>query len=279
MDSGTTPQAPSDSSPAPVPVPALAQALAPAPASAPAAGPSDGGGPAHIVWDWNGTLLHDIDVVLEATNACFAELDLPQLTLEQYREMFCVPIPAFYERVLGRRPGEEEYVRMDAAFHRHYFSRAARAGLAEGAAELLVSWGEDGGTHSLCSLAPHQRLRSWVSELGIDGHFVRVDGDAGHGPRTGKARQMARHVAALAGVDRSRTVVIGDATDDALAAAHAGVRAVLHTGGSHSRGSLEAAGVPVVDSLAEAVSLAAELVRRPVAPGPGPRRGTPSEQR
>ena len=24
--------------------------------------------PAHLVWDWNGTLLHDIDVVVEATN-------------------------------------------------------------------------------------------------------------------------------------------------------------------------------------------------------------------
>ncbi|MEE1789663.1 HAD family hydrolase, partial [Streptomyces sp. BE308] len=32
--------------------------------------------------------------------------------------------------------------------------------------------------------------------------------------------------------------------------------AVLYTGGSHSRGNLEAAGVPVVDTLAEAVALA-----------------------
>jgi hypothetical protein len=38
------------------------------------------------------------------------------------------------------------------------------------------------------------------------------------------------------------------------------VRAVLYTGGSHSRASLEQAGVPVADTLAEAVGLAAELV-------------------
>lgn len=55
------------------------------------------------------------------------------------------------------------------------------------------------------------------------------------------------------------TVVIGDAVDDAVAAAHVGARGALHRG-SHSRSSLEAAGVPVVDSLDEAVALAEQLV-------------------
>jgi Asp/Glu/hydantoin racemase len=35
---------------------------------------------------------------------------------------------------------------------------------------------------------------------------------------------------------------------------------VLYTGGSHSRASLESVGVPVVDSLQEAVEVAEELV-------------------
>ena len=34
------------------------------------------GAGAHIVWDWNGTLFHDIDAVIEATNASFAEIGL-----------------------------------------------------------------------------------------------------------------------------------------------------------------------------------------------------------
>jgi phosphoglycolate phosphatase-like HAD superfamily hydrolase len=55
-------------------------------------------------------------------------------------------------------------------------------------------------------------------------------------------------------------VVIGDTVDDALAARHVGAAAVLYTGGSNSRASLEAAGVPVVDDLAEAVETARVLV-------------------
>jgi phosphoglycolate phosphatase-like HAD superfamily hydrolase len=215
---------------------------------------------AHIVWDWNGTLLHDIDVVLEATNASFQEIGIPPISLERYRDLFCVPIPQFYERLLGRLPSDAEWEVMDGAFHRNYFALADRAMLTEGAPELLSAWGDSGNTHSLCSLAPHERLLPWVSRLGIQEHFIRVDGSQGTGAVDGKAGQMARHVAALRKVDPTRTVVIGDATDDARAAAHAGVRAVLYTGGSHSRASLELAGVPVVDSLAEAVELATELV-------------------
>lgn len=218
-----------------------------------------GGGPsAHIVWDWNGTLLHDIDAVIAATNAAFGELGLPLITLERYREMYCVPVPRFYERLLGRMPSVSEWEVMDETFHRHYWELAAGAGLADGAAELLESRRAAGRTQSLCSLAPHDRLLPLVRDHGIDRHFLRVDGAVGP-TGVGKAAQMVRHLRALEGVEPGRTVVIGDAVDDALAAAHAGARAVLFTGGSHSRTSLEEAGVPVVDTLREAVETAERL--------------------
>ncbi len=45
---------------------------------------------AHIIWDWNGTLFHDNDAIIGATNAAFAELGLASITLEQYRALYCV---------------------------------------------------------------------------------------------------------------------------------------------------------------------------------------------
>lgn len=206
----------------------------------------------HLVWDWNGTLFHDIDAVISATNASFGEVGLPPITLERYRDLYCVPVPRFYERLMGRLPTDEEWAVMDEAFHRHYWALAESAGLAIGARQLLVEWQEAGLTQSLCSLAPHEHLVPLVRTHGIDRHFVRVDGRVGQS-NTGKAEQMMRHIAELEGVPAQRMVVIGDAVDDALAARHVGARAVLYTGGSHSRASLEAAGVPVVDTLEEAV--------------------------
>ncbi len=55
-------------------------------------------------------------------------------------------------------------------------------------------------------------------------------------------------------------MLIGDAVDDARAAARVGAHAVLFTGGSHTRAELERVGVPVVDTLAEAVAQAERLV-------------------
>lgn len=214
---------------------------------------------AHLVWDWNGTLLHDIDAVIEATNASFAEIGLPRISLERYRELYCVPVPKFYERLTGRLPTEDEWQIMDEIFHRHYWMLAGTCGLAEGAAEVLATRCADGRTQSLCSLAPHGQLVSLVRTHGIEKHFVRVDGATGSSGG-GKAAQMARHLTAIGGVEPDRVVVIGDTVDDARAAEHVGAKAVLYTGGSHSRASLERARVPVVDTLREAAQVAEELV-------------------
>ncbi|MEU6285160.1 HAD family hydrolase [Streptomyces sp. NPDC047028] len=208
----------------------------------------------HIVWDWNGTLFHDNEAIIGATNAAFAELGLAAITLEQYRALYCVPVPKFYERLLGRLPTDAEWELMDGVFHRYYTEHRVRCGLTKGAAELLAGWRSAGHSQSLLSMYGHEELVPLVRGFGIEGHFIRVDGRTG--PSGGsKAEHMVRHLTALGGVvDPARTVVIGDAADDAVAARQVGARAVLYTGGSHSRTSLEAAGVPVVDTLREAVA-------------------------
>ncbi|WP_445524272.1 HAD family hydrolase [Streptomyces cyslabdanicus] len=213
----------------------------------------------HIVWDWNGTLFHDNDAVIGATNAAFAELDLEPITLEQYRALYCVPIPKFYERLLGRLPTEAEWDTMDGVFHQYYSEHRSRCALTEGAVELLTGWTSAGHSQSILSMYGHEDLVPLVRGFGIEPHFLRVDGRTGRSGGS-KAEHMVRHLGALSDrVNPVRTVVIGDAADDAVAALHVGARAVLYTGGSHSRASLEKAGVPVVDTLREAVAEAQRL--------------------
>ncbi|MEU8509596.1 HAD family hydrolase [Streptomyces brevispora] len=212
----------------------------------------------HLVWDWNGTLLDDNTAVVGATNAAFGEVGVAPISLDQYREMYCIPIPRFYERLMGRLPTEAEWDLMDVAFHRHYTEQRTGCGLTAGAAELLAQWQQAGRSQSLLSMYGHDELVPVVRGYGIEGHFLRVDGRTGRSGGS-KAQHMERHFAALDGISPEHAVIIGDAVDDAVAAAHVGARAVLYTGGSHSRASLEKAGVPVVDTLAEAAALAERL--------------------
>ncbi|MDV9179036.1 haloacid dehalogenase-like hydrolase, partial [Streptomyces sp. W16] len=169
---------------------------------------------AHIVWDWNGTLFHDNDAIIGATNAAFAELGLRAITMEEYRTLYCVPVPKFYERLLGRLPTDAEWEVMDDTFHRYYAEHRVVCGLTEGAADLLAGWRTAGGSQSILSMYVHDELVPLVREFGIEPHFIRVDGRTG--PSGGsKAEHMVRHLGALAGVDPARTVVIGDADDEA----------------------------------------------------------------
>ncbi|MGW1258382.1 HAD family hydrolase [Streptomyces sp. NPDC002513] len=215
-------------------------------------------GNAHIVWDWNGTLFHDNEAIIGATNAAFTELGLEPITLERYRALYCVPVPKFYERLTGRLPTDTEWEVMDETFHHYYAEHRVRCGLTEGAAELLAGWRSAGRSQSLLSMYAHEELVPLVRGFGIETHFLRVEGRVG--PSGGsKAEHMVRHIRALGDVAPSRTVVIGDAADDAVAARHVGARAVLYTGGSHGRASLEEVGVPVVDTLEEAVAEAERL--------------------
>ncbi|MFE9765795.1 HAD family hydrolase [Streptomyces sp. NPDC005808] len=215
-------------------------------------------GAAHIVWDWNGTLFHDNAAIIGATNAAFAELGLEPITLERYRALYCVPVPKFYERLMGRLPTDAEWQIMDETFHRYYAEQRAVCELTTGVPTLLTEWGSAGHSQSILSMYGHDELVPLVRGFGIEPHFLRVDGRTG--PSGGsKAEHMVRHLGALAGLEPARVVVIGDAADDAIAARHVGAQAVLYTGGSHGRASLEEVGVPVVDSLEEAVVEAQRL--------------------
>ncbi|WP_037605431.1 HAD family hydrolase [Streptacidiphilus rugosus] len=212
---------------------------------------------AHIVWDWNGTLFDDIEAVVGASNAAFAELGLPSFSVAEYREWYRVPVIDCYADRLGRMPSTEEWQRMDAVFHEHYTARRDSCGLAVGAMEILRAR----ASQSLLSMYGHDELVPLVRSLGIESHFRRVDGRDGTSGISGKGQYLIRHLAHLGGeVDPAVVVLIGDVPDDAAAAAEAGVRSVLYTGGAGSRRELSRIGVPVADTLAEAVACAEALV-------------------
>jgi phosphoglycolate phosphatase-like HAD superfamily hydrolase len=215
--------------------------------------------PAHVIWDWNGTLLDDAWLVVEATNHAFRSCAGPLVGLEQYRSAFRRPIRDCYATLLGRPLPEAEFAELDRLFHDHYRRELGRAGLPADAYAALDLVLDKGWSQSMLSMWFHDELRSFVDRIGLAGRFVSV---AGNPDRIGGARKapaLRRHLESL-GRPASRCVVIGDVVDDAAAARAVGAHCVLYSGGYSDAAGLRATGLVVTDTLVAAVESAAGVL-------------------
>ncbi len=206
-----------------------------------------------IVWDWNGTLFDDLHIVVAAVNAGLAAYGLAPITLDDYRAHYTRPVKVFYDRLFGRPVSGEEWRDLDRRFHDGYRDLLEHAGLTADARHALDAVRAAGVPQSLLSMFPHDELVPLVGRLGIGGYFDRIDGLRGS-PGDAKAAYLEQHLRDIVGrTDPAEVLVIGDTPDDAEAARHVGAACVLYDNGAHHRVDLETAGVPVVDSLTEAV--------------------------
>lgn len=207
---------------------------------------------AHLVWDWNGTLLDDLELVVEATNAALAAVGGPTVTVAEHRRDFRRPVWEYYAHVLGRDVSDEEFVILDEIFHETYRAGLARCRLARDAVEALSAWR---GTQSLLSMWFHDELVPLVTGHGLTAHLTRVDGLREPVGGGAKAPHLEAHLKAL-GLSGKECVLIGDSVDDADAAAAVGARVVLYRGGITSEERLAATGAPVAATLLDAVTYA-----------------------
>ena len=215
----------------------------------------------HIVWDWNGTLFDDQELVIAATNASARAVGVDRLiTNEEYQRGYRRPMLDFYADMLGFAPDEAQWRILEEAFRTAYESGRHGAGLNAQALAAMDSWAPR--SQSLLSMYGHDDLVELTRGFGLHGRLVRIDGrppELDFGP---KYKYLARHVAQLQteypDLLPGDVALIGDCVDDAHAALRLGAAAVLYTGGSSSRENLAQAGVPVAESLIEAVSLLIE---------------------
>lgn len=214
----------------------------------------------HIVWDWNGTLFDDQDLVLAATNASLAAIGVDRhITNERYQDLYQRPMEDFYAALIGFPVPAAQWPILDAAFADHYLSHVRECGLSCDALAAMDAWSPR--SQSLLSMFGHEDLLRLTRELELHGRFHRIDGrppQLDFGP---KAKYLVKHLEHLRAhapdLTADQVALIGDCADDAYAAFHVGAQAVLYTGGSSSRTVLEKVGVPVVDTLSEAVALLA----------------------
>lgn len=205
----------------------------------------------HLVLDWNGTLIDDLDAAVAGVNLVLAGQALAPIDRETYRQNFGFPIKDFYAR-LGidfGRVGWPELGRKYLA----YFNEAIRAcPLHPGALELIHAARQQGWTVSVLSASERGTLDSNLREAGLWEHVDYVFGleDAS---ATGKL-ELARRLDARLGRPGDAALMVGDTDHDFEIAQALGWRAHSVSHGHQSRDRLIGLHDAVSTSLGEVIA-------------------------
>ena len=53
----------------------------------------------NIIWDWNGTLLNDVDICVKSMNHLLEKRNLPLLDINRYKTVFGFPVKDYYAKI------------------------------------------------------------------------------------------------------------------------------------------------------------------------------------
>ena len=206
--------------------------------------------PETIIWDWNGTLLDDVDVCLDSMNILLAGRGHQPLSKRRYREIFTFPVRSYYE-LAGFDFDHESFDEVAIEFIDLYRAKVRDCILFSGARPVLEWFGTHGHEQFMISAMEHQFLLESLSNCRVDHYFEDFTGIQDHFAN-GKA-EMARAFIERKGIDPAKTLLIGDTLHDFEVAFNLGMQCLLVAGGHQSEERLRQAGCEVVPSLADVV--------------------------
>ena len=209
--------------------------------------------PELILWDWNGTLLDDVQLCEDVLNRLLARFGYPQrYDREQYRAIFGFPVQDYYASA-GFDFARDSFDELARSFMEDYIPASAACPLLEGAREALDAFRAAGLRQVILSASHVGTLRAQAEQRGVAGYFDEL---LGLGDIYAKSKaELGLAYLARAGFDPRRAVVIGDTTHDYEVACALGVRCVLQSGGHQPPEVLRRTGAPVASGLREAAQM------------------------
>ncbi len=201
----------------------------------------------YIIWDFNGTLLDDVQTGIWAVNRLLEERGLDTIDgVEHYRRIFRFPIVEYY-RGLGFDFDNEPYEELAPKWVALYLEGVVNAKLYEDVPQILEYIKERGMGQVILSATELNMLKGQLTSLGILSYFEEILGlDNIH---AGSKLSLAygwrqRH-------PKDRALLIGDTDHDVETAKALGADCVLVCRGHQSREHLCKTGASVYDTLGE----------------------------
>jgi phosphoglycolate phosphatase len=202
----------------------------------------------NIIWDWNGTLLNDLDLCLMSINTLLEKRKLPLLTNQSYREIFSFPVRDYYTAI-GFDLAAEEFAVPAQEFIDLYEIGVNGCSLHNQAVTVLSHFREMGCRQFVLS-AMHQEML--IKTLKHNEIFHIFEGVAGLDDHYAVSKvERGRQLISRFEITREKTIMIGDTNHDFEVAQDLGISCILVADGHQSEQRLENTGTQVVKNLAE----------------------------
>lgn len=200
----------------------------------------------HVFFDFNGTLINDVDLCLELLNGLLASQGKPSIDLNRYKEVFKFPIKDYYLDA-GIDFSIESFESMAVRFIEEYQPKSLLCGLFEGVVDTIKGLREKGIKTYILSASERNNLIEQCKHYNIIDCFDEILGiDNIH---AGSKIDIALDFINKANIDRDEAIFIGDTLHDYEVACAMGVSCALVSCGHQSMDILSKAGVPIIDSV------------------------------
>jgi len=194
----------------------------------------------NVLFDLDGTLTDPKLGITSAVRYSLQRLGVEAPSADELTVFIGPPLWASYKKYFGF---DEEKANEAVTLYREYF---ADRGLFEnelyaGIPEMLADLRERGFRAFVATSKPSVYARRITDHFGLSAYFESVEGSELDGRRSDKAELIA-HVLASFGLDKRRTVMVGDREHDIIGAVKNGIASIGVGYGYGSREELEAAG-------------------------------------
>lgn len=201
-----------------------------------------------IIWDWNGTLLNDIDICIRAMNNILEKRNYEKLTRSRYREIFTFPVKSYYEKA-GIDLKVHAFSTLADEFIAQYYADLPKATLFEQTSTILLELKRKNIQQVIISAMEHRALLKSLRHFNIDHFFDSIIGIENH-LANGKKHMVEKFLSEY-GRQRENFVMIGDTLHDCEIGNALGIDVFLVASGHQSYDRLKKCKAKVLHNLSE----------------------------
>jgi phosphoglycolate phosphatase len=205
-----------------------------------------------IIWDWNGTIMNDLEIAIDAINVVLNRHNLPSVTKEKYLDIFRFPVVDYY-RDLGFNFSKVPFETIGKEFMNEYESLWKKTALQVGIESCFQNFRMRNHVQYVLSAASQDSLSRWISHFKV-GHFFSDAAGLNNIYAAGKI-EIGKELVQRKNINPKRTLLIGDTSHDAEVASALGCHCILLSHGHETHFRLRKTGFPVAKDSAELLTL------------------------